>query len=78
HQAELLYAALEDASFLRVKGADHGLVGGNLSIDEILDYILLFFRKQLTKTKDTPAQIVQSRTEEKNLIQYFVDQSATP
>ncbi|WP_312118031.1 alpha/beta hydrolase [Brevibacillus reuszeri] len=76
HQAELLYEALENASFLRVKGADHGLVGGNLSSDEILDYILLFFQKQLTKTKDTPEKIAQSRAEEKNLIQYFVDQSA--
>ena len=77
HQAELLYDALEDASFLRVKGADHGLVGGNLSVDEILDYVLRFFQKQLMKTKDSPEKIAQSRNEEKNLIQYFVNQSAT-
>ncbi|MFE1625201.1 alpha/beta hydrolase fold domain-containing protein [Brevibacillus reuszeri] len=73
NQSELLYKALDDVSFLRIKGADHGLIGGNMSMDEILNSILAFFQKQLMGTKESEYIIKQSRNDEKNLIQYFLN-----
>ncbi|MEK5104927.1 alpha/beta hydrolase [Cytobacillus sp. FSL M8-0252] len=46
-QAQLIYENLPNAALLSVKGADHGMEGGILTITTLLDMILSFFDQSL-------------------------------
>lgn len=46
-QAQLIYESLPHATLLTVKGADHGMAGGNLTINTLLEMILAFFNQSL-------------------------------
>ncbi|WP_461611209.1 alpha/beta hydrolase fold domain-containing protein [Cytobacillus kochii] len=46
-QARLIYDSLPHATLLTVKGADHGMEGGNITITALLEMILAFFNQSL-------------------------------
>ncbi|MEK4967614.1 alpha/beta hydrolase [Cytobacillus sp. FSL R7-0696] len=46
-QAQLIYKHLSNAAFLSVKGADHGMEGGSITINTLLYIILSFFNQSL-------------------------------
>lgn len=50
-QARLIYDNLPNAALLTVKGADHGMEGGNITITTLLEMILAFFDQSLFNRK---------------------------
>lgn len=48
-QAGILYNELSNATILYVKGANHGMEEGNITIDTLLYMILSFFNQYLRK-----------------------------
>lgn len=70
-QGELLYKSLPNASFLTIKGADHNLVGGNLTFEDILITVKVFFERHLKKSLPGSETLAKHRKEMAQVIEYF-------
>ncbi|SDW21321.1 alpha/beta hydrolase [Paenibacillus sp. CF384] len=47
NQAEILHEALHNSSILAIKGANHGLQGGNLGWEDVLQMTEIFFNRHI-------------------------------
>ncbi len=74
-QGRLLHLALEDSSYLEIKGADHDLVGGVLTMDEILILIQSFFTRNLKIGLPNKDSLEKHREEVKLAVNWFKENS---
>jgi len=75
NQSELLHQALPNSTYLNIKGADHDLVGGNITFDEILEIIRGFFTRQLVKRSMGVMELMQHRKAVKEAVSWFINSS---
>jgi acetyl esterase/lipase len=75
-QSKLLYEALQDVSFVRLKQGDHAdYNGGNMLMEDLLPTILSFFRKNLVGPKQTTEEIQATRDGMQQFINHIMGRS---
>jgi acetyl esterase/lipase len=72
NQSNLLFDALENVSYLRVKNGDHDdYNGGNLTLDEIMPMILAYFYKHLVENPVSKEEIMKKREAMLKGVKYY-------
>ncbi|WP_051348810.1 alpha/beta hydrolase [Peribacillus kribbensis] len=74
-QAEILYSALEDVTFLRIKGGDHDYLGGNMSMNQVLETVGTFFKRHLVEgiSEKEIEETQESKRMTEKFIRHFAD-----
>lgn len=78
NQANLLFDALSDVSYIRVKNGDHDdYNGGGMTMEEILPAILAFFTKHLKGTRASVAEVEAKREAMRRGIRHYEEKLET-